>query len=241
MAFNQFIGKWKRSLLSVFSISLPTALLALFLYITFRLKGIMYTTWLGEYVALEIGPVHYVAIVIALVIAILTTAEIMWQNVAERREEIALLQAVGWRGGRIRRLILTEGLWSGLFAALIGLSLAFMMMWGLYGQFPEEEIGFILATGLIPLVIGMIGTIFPAERAVRITPTRGISGNVSNRKKVEKRLKWVVVASTVLLIGGFLFAMVKVAPNIETASDVEAEQTFAPTEGDVSEEGRGDS
>ena len=104
----------------------------------------MYTTWLGEYVALEIGPVHYVAIVIAHVIAILTTAEIMWQNVAERREEIALLQAVGWRGGRIRTPILTEGLWSGLFAALIGLALAFMMMWGLFSSlhlliFPIEK------------------------------------------------------------------------------------------------------
>src|SRR5699024_10038155 len=61
MAFNNYMGKWKRSFLSVFSISLPTALLALFLYITFRLKGIMYTSLLGEFITLEIGPIHYVA------------------------------------------------------------------------------------------------------------------------------------------------------------------------------------
>ncbi|GGA91815.1 ABC transporter permease [Ornithinibacillus halotolerans] len=60
MAFNHFIGKWKRSLLSVISIALPTSLLAVFLYITFRLRGIMYTSMLGEYIALEIGPAHYV-------------------------------------------------------------------------------------------------------------------------------------------------------------------------------------
>lgn len=67
MALNQYVGKWKRNLLSVLSISLPTSLLAVFLYITVRLQGIMYTTLLGEYLTLEIGPVHYVAIVVSLV------------------------------------------------------------------------------------------------------------------------------------------------------------------------------
>lgn len=235
MAFNHFIGKWKRSFLSVISISLPTALLAVFLYITFRLQGIMYTSLLGEYVALEIGPAHYVAILVSLVIAILTTAEIMWQNVSERREEISLLQAIGWRRWSIRRLILAEGVFSGLFAALIGLSLAFLIMWGLYGAFPTEEIGFILATGLIPVVIGVIGTIFPAERAVRIIPNQGMGGNITNRKAVEKRLKWVVISTSILLVGSFLMTMIKVAPNIEQANDGnEVEYTFSPTEGEAS-------
>ncbi|WP_053075154.1 ABC transporter permease [Ornithinibacillus californiensis] len=235
MAFNHFIGKWKRSFLSVISISLPTALLAVFLYITFRLRGIMYTSLLGEYVALEIGPAHYVAILVSLVIAILTTAEIMWQNVSERREEISLLQAIGWKRWSIRRLILAEGVFSGLFAALIGLSLAFLIMWGLYGAFPTEEIGFILATGLIPVVIGIIGTIFPAERAVRMTPNQGMGGNITNRKAVEKRLKWVVISTSVLLVGTFLMTMIKVAPNIEQAKEAsEFEHAFNPTEGEVS-------
>ncbi|MEN2465510.1 FtsX-like permease family protein [Ornithinibacillus sp. JPR2-1] len=235
MAFNHFIGKWKRSFLSVISIALPTALLAVFLYITFRLRGIMYTSLLGEYVALEIGPAHYIAILVSLSIAILTTAEIMWQNVSERREEISLLQAIGWKRWSIRRLILAEGVFSGLFAALIGLSLAFLIMWGLYGAFPTEEIGFILTTGLIPVVIGIIGTIFPAERAVRMTPNQGMGGNITNRKAVERRLKWVVISTSVLLVGTFLMTMIKVAPNIEQAKEAsEIEHAFNPTEGEVS-------
>jgi hypothetical protein len=236
MAFNHFIGKWKRSFLSVISIALPTALLAVFLYITFRLKGIMYASLLGEYVALEIGPTHYVAIIVSLVIAILTTAEIMWQNVSERSEEISLLQAIGWKRWSIRRLILAEGIFSGLFAAVIGLTVAFLMMWGLYGNFPKDEIWFILATGLIPVVIGFIGTIFPAERAVRINPSQGMGGNISNQKAVEKRLKWVLISTSVLLVGTLLVTMVKVAPKIERAhTGVEVEQAFSPTEGGVEE------
>lgn len=234
MAFNHFIGKWKRSLLSVISIALPTALLAVFLYITFRLKGIMYTSLLGEYVALEIGPAHYVAMLVSLIIAIITTAEIMWQNVSERLEEISLLQAIGWKRWHIRRLILAEGIFSGLFAAVIGLFLAFLMMWGLYGEVLTEGIGFILGAGLIPVIIGLIGAIFPAERAVRIVPNQGISGGYSNRKSVEKRLKWVVISTIVLLVSGFLYTMVQVAPNIETANaDMDVDQTYSPTEGGI--------
>lgn len=238
MAFNHFIGKWKRSFLSVISIALPTALLAVFLYITFRLKGIMYTSLLGEYVALEIGPAHYIAIIVSLVIAILTTAEIMWQNVSERKEEISLLQSIGWKRWSIRRLILAEGIFSGLFAALIGLIMAFLIIWGLYNAFPKEEIHFILMTGLIPILIGLIGTIIPAERAVRMLPNQGIGGNISNRKDMERRLKWVVISTSILLVGTFLFIMVKIAPYIENSnggSEEEIVQTFKPTEGSAGE------
>lgn len=205
MALNHFIGKWKRSLLSIIAIALPTSLLALFLYVTVRLQGIMYTTWLGQYVALEVGPVHYTAMAVALVIAILTTAEIMWQNIAERQGEIALLKAVGWKNRNVRLLILTEGMFSGLFAAVIGLSLAVAMMWGLYGQLPTGEFKFILLTGFIPITIGILGTIFPAERAVRISPVRGVGGNYSNRKAVEKRLKWLLVFVFLIVLGVLVY------------------------------------
>lgn len=234
MAFNHFIGKWKRSILSVISIALPTALLAMFLYISLRLRGIMYTSLLGEYVALEIGPAHYAAIFISLLIAILTTAEIMWQNVSERREEISLLQAIGWKRWGIRRLILAEGIFSGLFAGIIGLSLAILMMFALYGEVGTEDIGFILATGLVPVTIGLIGSIFPAERAVRMVPSQGMSGSVTNRKNVEKRLKWTLLTASALVVGIFLFMMIKVAPKMEV-KDVNAEikQPFNPTTGEV--------
>nr|WP_246187613.1 ABC transporter permease [Ornithinibacillus caprae] len=158
----------------------------------------------------------------------------MWQNVSERREEISLLQSIGWKRWSIRRLILAEGVFSGLFAALIGFTIALMIIWGLYHAFPAEEIGFILMTGLIPVFIGVLGTILPAERAVRIVPNRGMGGNISNRKAVEKRLKWVVISTSLLIFGTFLFTMVRVAPNIEHAnSNVEVEQVFNPTEGSV--------
>lgn len=209
MALNHFIGKWKRSLLSVIAIALPTSLLAVFLFITFYLQGVMFTTWLGEYVALEVGPIHYTAIIVALAIAILTTAEMMWQNIAERQEEIALLKAVGWKNIHVRIFIWLEGLFSGWIAAVIGLSLAFLMMWALYQEIPTEHLPFILSTAGIPLVIGVLGTVLPAERAVRISPVQGMGGREGNRKIVEQIMKWGLLTLFILLMGAFIFMMIQ--------------------------------
>jgi hypothetical protein len=107
-------------------------------------------------------------------------------------------------------------------------------MLALYGEVGTEDIGFILATGLVPVTIGLIGTIFPAERAVRMVPNQGMGGSVTNRKNVEKRLKWTLLTTSALLVGTFLFTMIKVAPKIEVAgANAEIEQPFNPTTGKI--------
>jgi hypothetical protein len=70
LALKELIGKWKRNSLSVLSIALPTALLTFFLYVTFHLQGVLYTSWLGQFVALQVGPMHYVTMGVAITIAI---------------------------------------------------------------------------------------------------------------------------------------------------------------------------
>lgn len=207
--FNHFIGKWKRSILSIISIAIPTSLLALFIYVTLRLKGVMYTTWLGQYVALEVGPVHYTAMIVALIIAILTTAEIMWQNITERSEEMALLKAIGWKNRNIRVLVWLEGFLTGIFAAILSLLATFVMLWGMYGKGLSEELYYILYTGFIPIIVGVLGTIIPAEKAVKTAPVEGMKGSYSNQKVTENRLKWLMISLFLVLVGVFIFTIVK--------------------------------
>ena len=61
MSMNNLFTQWQRSLLSIIAIAVPTSLFIFFLFVTFRLKGVLYATWLGEFVALEVGMMHYVA------------------------------------------------------------------------------------------------------------------------------------------------------------------------------------
>ncbi|MBD7986006.1 FtsX-like permease family protein [Sporosarcina sp. Sa2YVA2] len=200
MSANHFLGKWKRNWLSIITIALPTSLLALFIYVGFRLKGVMYTTWLGQYVALEVGPIQYIAMIIALVIAVLTTFEITWQNVAERGEEIAILKSVGWKNGAVRKLIWSEGLFTGIYAAILSLLLAFGAMWILYGEIPIDDLNTILVTGLVPIVVGILGTIIPAEKAARMIPVQGLGGQFVNDESSEKWMRKLIVSILVVLL-----------------------------------------
>ncbi|WP_062351830.1 ABC transporter permease [Bacillus kwashiorkori] len=177
MAFNHFLGKWRRGLLSVITIALPTSLLAIFLYITFRMQGVMFTTRLGQYVALEVGPVHYTAIGVALVMAILTTAQILWQNIVEREQEISLLKALGWKNSSVRSLIWTEGMITGIFSAAVSVTISYVILQsGVFGEIPMEEMRYVFATGIIPIIISLLGTILPGEKAVKIAPIAGLNG-----------------------------------------------------------------
>ena len=84
-----------------------------------------------------------------------------------------------------------------------------------------EEIGFILVTGLIPVVIGLMGSVLPAEKAVRITPYQGTNSSYSNRAVVERRLKWTLLSVSILIVASFLYTMIKAAPHFEQVSSTE--------------------
>ncbi|WP_017473164.1 ABC transporter permease [Amphibacillus jilinensis] len=204
MALNHFIRKWQRYVLSVVTIALPSSLLTIFLYITLRLQGVMYTTSLGQYIAIDVGPIHYTAAIVALVIALLTTVEMIWQNVSERQPELAILKTVGWRANHVRLLIWLEGFFTGLLASILAFTFAFSISTWLEQTWPSDRFIYLIWTGCIPLVVGLIGSIIPAERAVRLTPINGIHSGYSNRAALEKWLKWFAIIGVFGLIITFV-------------------------------------
>ncbi|WP_282019460.1 FtsX-like permease family protein [Planomicrobium okeanokoites] len=234
MSFNNLFSQWQRSVLSVFAIAVPTSLFIFFLFVTFRLQGVLYATWLGEFVALEVGTMHYVAMGVALLIAILTTTEIMWQNVSERQAQIAVLKATGWQNNSVRFLVLWEGVLTGLLAGIIGMAISLVIIYSMYGQLPTEEFGFLSLTLLIPIVTGVLGALLPAQKAARILPYQAINGTLHNSKKVEKQFKWALGAAGATLVAGifslFLFTLPEI--NNEPSGNV-SETATTGTEGEL--------
>ncbi|MCC5801002.1 FtsX-like permease family protein [Rossellomorea vietnamensis] len=215
MAINSMVSRWKRTVLSVVSMGLPTGLLVFYLFITFRLKGVMYTTWLGEYVAMEVSTMHYVAMGIALSIAILTTAEIIWQNVAERQPEISVFKALGWKNGTVRMLVILEGMFSGALAGVVGLLFAFTLVWKVYGSFPFTLWWIYVAALSIPVVTGIIAAVLPAGKAANTPPYQGLNGGYSNDKKVEKQFKYILSGAAVILLLGVMTLVWKGIPEVQ--------------------------
>ncbi|WP_176555888.1 ABC transporter permease [Virgibacillus ndiopensis] len=237
MGLKNLLIMWKRSILSVIAIALPTSLLIFFLFVTFQLKGTMFTTWLGEFVAMEVGPMHYVAMGVAIAIAILTTAEIIWQNVAERQTELAALKAFGWHNRTIRTLVLIEGGLSGLLAGLIGLGIAFGIIFGMYGKFPTDELLFLLGTILIPIVTGIVGAILPARKAVIIQPYQGLTGGFTNSKRTEKSFRYVFGTVGICLFLGIVTLLMQAIPDTKESNVTRPEniQSIEGTSGEVQE------
>ncbi|MGD6964392.1 FtsX-like permease family protein [Fictibacillus phosphorivorans] len=139
LVMKEIFSKWKRNLLSIFSIALPAGLLTFFIFITYQLNGVLYTSWLGQFVAMEVDKTHYLTLIIGLVISILTTGEIMWQNISDRKQEIAVLKAVGWSNQSIRYLVFLEGLFIGLLAGVIGLVITLTTIYLMYHIFPIDQ------------------------------------------------------------------------------------------------------
>lgn len=214
MSLSSFLGRLKRNSFSISSIAIPTMLLIFFLFVTYRLEGILYTSWLGEYVAIEIGKTHYIGIGVAIALSILITAQIIWQNVQERRPEIALLKALGWKNNSIRKLIILEGLFTGIIAAILGILLGLILIYSIYKQNPISDITLILLTGLIPVVVGILGSIIPAQSATSQDPLLGLKGKYITSKKQSKILSisltvigiliiLLAIASTVLVLSNY--------------------------------------
>jgi putative ABC transport system permease protein len=114
---------------------------------------------------------------VALVIGTFGMMNTMVMSVHERTREIGVLRAVGWRSGRVLRMVLCEAVALSLIGAAIGAAGAVVML-RLLTRVPavsgliDGEVspllvlyGFLIAVG-----VGLIGGFAPARRAARMLP-----------------------------------------------------------------------
>ncbi len=100
----------------------------------------------------------------------LTTAEMLWQNVMERQDELALFKSVGWKNGTVGSTIILEGAIIGFLAGLLGVILSMSYIGFMYDIFPWDSLTVLLLTIIIPVFIGVIGALIPAIKALKTLP-----------------------------------------------------------------------
>lgn len=167
---NHIIQRPGRNLLSILAIAIPSTLLSFYLFVTIRLDGILFTSYLGEFVAVEINQSHYFIIGAALLVGALTTAEMMWQNVMERQDELALFKSIGWKNGAVGSAIILEGAIIGFLAGLLGVVLSMVYIGFMYDISPWDSLTILALTISIPVLIGIIGALIPAVNALKTAP-----------------------------------------------------------------------
>jgi putative ABC transport system permease protein len=105
----------------------------------------------------------------------------MVMSVFERTREIGILRAVGWSGRRILRMVLSESLVLCLAAAVLGTLLGILLT-QLITQMeairnliePAYSPALFLRALLVAITVALVGAIYPAIRAVRLTPMEAL-------------------------------------------------------------------
>lgn len=111
-------------------------------------------------------------------IAVMNT---MIMAVFERTREFGILRAVGWRGSRIVRLVVMEAVFLCLVAALVGSAFGVLATRGVLlidevqGLLePSYGLGVFVRAVLVAAGVGLVGAVYPAYRAVRLSPMEAL-------------------------------------------------------------------
>ncbi len=114
---------------------------------------------------------------ISLLVALFFILNTLLMSVSERTKEIGILNALGWPTNRIILMILMEGLIIAFIASIIGYFLGVISLkWlvqlpRLNGFFEPEVSKFMFLEILITtLLLGIIGSLYPALKAARLNP-----------------------------------------------------------------------
>ncbi len=117
-----------RTLLAAAALFLGVGALALLLAIDLAFRGAVAGTLLGAFISVQVRGVDYVGVALAVALAGLSVADVLYLNLRERAPELVTLRASGWTGAHLGRVVAYEGLGIGLLGstsgAVIGVALA---------------------------------------------------------------------------------------------------------------------
>jgi putative ABC transport system permease protein len=123
----------------------------------------------------------WIVSILALIVGGIGVTNTMAMSVFERTREIGILRAVGWPGGRIGAMILSEAIGICLLALGVGCALgvlaaqAFVRRSSLSGLISPAYDASTFAWGLaFALGVAVIGALYPTWRAVRLAPIEAL-------------------------------------------------------------------
>jgi putative ABC transport system permease protein len=119
------------------------------------------------------------AIVVALSFASILNTMLM--SVIERTKELGILRAIGWRRGRVLRMILSESVLISLIAALVGTLLSWVLVqilssWSRTALLVPEALSTaaLLPGFAVAIVAGITGALYPALQAASVPPIESL-------------------------------------------------------------------
>lgn len=163
-----------RTLLTATASALSAALLVLLLAVTLGQRGMLSGTLLGEFILVRVQGFHYAIVGIGFALAALSTANGLLGSIVERRHEIGILKAVGWRSLSVARLFVLEGLLVGLAGGLVGALLGCGAGLYLYKALSPAWAAMAAAGMGVAGLVGAVAALYPARLAARVPPAEAL-------------------------------------------------------------------
>jgi putative ABC transport system permease protein len=120
---------------------------------------------------------------LAVIVGVLGVMNTMLMTTFERKQEMCILLAIGWKRGRIRRMILWEsallGFLGGVVGVVIGVVGAKMLerLPSVHGLLePDLSMQLVVTSVAISIVVGVVSGLYPAWRSSRLTPSLALQG-----------------------------------------------------------------
>lgn len=120
---------------------------------------------------------------LAVLVGVLGVMNTMLMTVFERKQEIAILLAIGWRRSRIVRMILCESALLGFMGGVIGSVLGVLGMKVLEHTptirgllKPDLSVALVGVSVAIAVVVGVLSGLYPAWRSSRLSPSLALQG-----------------------------------------------------------------
>jgi putative ABC transport system permease protein len=118
---------------------------------------------------------------LAVLVGVLGVMNTMLMTVFERTQEICVLLALGWKRGRIVRMVLWESALLGLVGGVAGVLIGAVGV-NVLGRTPairgllepDVSINLLTISVAIAVAVGVISGLYPAWRSSRLTPSRAL-------------------------------------------------------------------
>jgi len=222
-----------RALAAVLMLALATAMLAFMGLVTLSARRFLETTLLGQHVALEVRGYHLVVALVCALVAALTVADLTLLNARERRREMGLLRAAGWRAGDVVRLFLGEAAWIGLLGGVLGSGLALGGFAALSPTWPGATLWVVLGGLALPALVSAGAAWYPAWAAAGELPVSSLNELPRQRPAVVERRQAAVrlaagLAVAALAIGGLAWWRMQVPSPVPAAVAVPPPATTQP-------------
>jgi hypothetical protein len=175
-ALRGVVRRWSRSLLAGMTAALSAGLLVLLVGVVVDRAGYLSGTLLGEYILVQVEGYHWWLVGVGMVLAAAGMGNSLLAGVMERRREIGVLKALGWRTGAVARLFLLEGAVLGLLGGLAGTALGLAVYLGLYRSVGIGLLWAVLAGLGVPTLVGVLAAAYPARVAAAVAPAEAVRG-----------------------------------------------------------------